>query len=56
MVVFIESSCIPEKSFSSCKVVVFGQKKLYTGKTVVFGQSGSSRTNVVVFGKVVFFR
>ena len=39
------------------KVVVFGQKWLYSDIAVVFGQSGNIRANLVVFGqKWLFFR
>ena len=38
-----------EVSFLDYKVVVFGQKRLYSCKVVVFGQSGCIRAEVVVF-------
>ena len=41
-----KSGCIREK------VVVFGQKWLYSGIVVVFRQSGCILAKVVVFGKM----
>ena len=41
---------------SSGKVVVFGQKWLYSGKVVVFEQSGYIRLKWVVFGQIGFIR
>ena len=43
MVVFLQSGCI------RAKIVVFGQKLLYSGKIVVFGQNGSIRAKVILF-------
>ena len=70
VVVFGQGDCIPEKRLYSCKsgcarakVVVFGQKWLYSGKVVFFGQklsySGKRaliRAKVVLFGDSGFIR
>ena len=45
MVVFRQSSCLPEK------FVVFGEKCLYSSKVVLFGKNGCNPAKVVVFGK-----
>ena len=44
MVVFAQDGCI------RAKVVVFGQKWLYSDKVVVFGQGGCIWAKVDVFG------
>ena len=49
MVVFLQSSRVPAKWLYSGKVVVFGQRLLYSGK------SGSIRAKLVVFGKNMLY-
>ena len=50
MVVFGQSSCIQANGCISAKVIVFGQKRLYSGNVVVFGQKWLYSCKVVVFG------
>ena len=47
MVVFGKSACI------FAKLVVFGQKWLYSCKVVLLGQSGCTRVNWMYLGRVV---
>ena len=69
MVVFGQSGCILTKELCSGKLVLFGQKWLYSGKSasfraknVVFGQkwllsgkSGCIRARIAVFGQKWFY-
>ena len=55
MVVFGQSGCVWEEWLYSGKVVVFGQKGLFSGKMVVFGQSGCIWEEWLCSGKVVVF-